>query len=247
MFDHLHAFLGQDLAASGAIIVLPLFVAGLAGGFTHCAGMCGPFVLAQVAGRLSRVEIASFGPIARLGAAALVPYHLGRLTTYTLLGFVAGGFADSASLLTEHAWIPAIFLLLSALLFFAQAIGRPLGLAWLDRELSNGAGAMMRLLHPLLQGASVPGGYLLGVALGFLPCGMLYGALAASVGCGTAAVGAAGMAAFALGTFPALFAVGFGGVVLGERRRAQIRKLVRPAMALNAVLLASLAVVKLAA
>jgi sulfite exporter TauE/SafE len=62
-----------------------LLTAGLATGFTHCAAMCGPFVLAQT------------GPIehgaprmTRLARAALLPYHAGRVVTYTLLGALAG-------------------------------------------------------------------------------------------------------------------------------------------------------------
>jgi sulfite exporter TauE/SafE len=241
MLEHLHSLLVPGLAPTEAIIALPMLVAGLAGGFTHCAGMCGPFVLAQVAGRLENVEIGSFGAVARLRTAALLPYHLGRLTTYTLLGAVAGGLSDAVSLLSQHVWIPALFLTLSAVLFLAQAFERSPRLPWLDRRLSQGADGLVRNLPAAVREGTGMGGYVLGVALGFLPCGMLYGALAASVGCGTSFAGGIGMAAFALGTFPALFAVGYGGMALGQRRRAQMRMLARPVMVLNAVLLLALA------
>ena len=42
--------LGEGLhpSAFAASLPLALFLAGLAGGALHCAGMCGPFVLGQV-------------------------------------------------------------------------------------------------------------------------------------------------------------------------------------------------------
>ena len=58
---------------SNAPLVLALFMAGLVGSAGHCAGMCGPFVLAQVGARTQ---------LNRLAGSALLPYHLGRGTTY---------------------------------------------------------------------------------------------------------------------------------------------------------------------
>ena len=59
------------------------FAAGLAGGAGHCIAMCGPIV-------------ASLGLAAPAGQGALaavartLPYHLGRVTTYGLIGAVMG-------------------------------------------------------------------------------------------------------------------------------------------------------------
>lgn len=84
----------HDLTAigpGGVLAVAPaLFLAGLAGGFTHCAGMCAPFVLAQAGTAASR---GGEGMVARLCGAALLPYHLGRMLGYAPLGALAGGMA----------------------------------------------------------------------------------------------------------------------------------------------------------
>ncbi|MFN8928129.1 MAG: sulfite exporter TauE/SafE family protein, partial [Rhodospirillales bacterium] len=48
-----HAPAALDWAVSLGL-PLTLLLAGLVGGATHCAGMCGPFVLAQVGARLDR-------------------------------------------------------------------------------------------------------------------------------------------------------------------------------------------------
>jgi sulfite exporter TauE/SafE len=86
------------------------------------------------------------------------------------------------------------------------------------------------------------GEYVTGVSLGFLPCGLVYGALAVSAGCGAPAMGAAAMAAFALGTAPALVAVGYGGALLGARRRAFLQSISKPVLMVNALTLFVIAV-----
>jgi len=50
--------------------------------------------------------------------------------------------------------------------------------------------------------------YAAGAVWGWLPCGLVYGALAAAAASGDPARGAIGMAAFGLGTLPCLLAAG---------------------------------------
>jgi sulfite exporter TauE/SafE len=245
--DGLAAICGTAVGHPG--LIASLFLAGVAGSISHCAGMCGPFVLTQVTARLGRVPVEQFGTWTRLRGAALVPYHLGRLTTYSTLGAVAGGVAGEAIRTTEFRWIASGFLLLAAALFLGQ-IGADI---WPPSSTS-----MSRAPRPRLLGGAIAGlsralrglfndprgwrGYGLGVALGFLPCGLLYSALAASAASGSAAAGAAGMAAFVAGTFPTLFGLGYGGAVLGRHWRGLLARLAQPMLALNAVLLVAIAV-----
>jgi sulfite exporter TauE/SafE len=51
--------------------------------------------------------------------------------------------------------------------------------------------------------------YAAGLAWGFIPCGLVYGALAAAAFAGSAPAGAAAMLAYGLGTLPWLMATGF--------------------------------------
>src|SRR5262245_24023251 len=118
MPDHLH----HATIAADAALPLALFLSGLAGGFAHCAGMCGPFVLAQAAARAGRDE--AYGTLQRLAGAALAPYHLGRATTYAALGALAGGLAGAVAGLPALRWLPAVMLALASGFFLAQAFGR---------------------------------------------------------------------------------------------------------------------------
>src|SRR5262249_36973850 len=82
-----------------------LFLAGLAGSITHCGGMCGPFVMAQVSQRLAVTALEDTTAWTRVSGAALAPYHLGRLTTYSLLGAAAGGVGAAFVGATQFKWL----------------------------------------------------------------------------------------------------------------------------------------------
>jgi uncharacterized protein len=206
-------------------LAVSLFLAGLAGGFVHCASMCGPFVMAQT---LARMEM---GP-RRLAGAAHVPYHAGRLVTYSALGAVLGGLGGALASLPGLRLAIPILLALAGALFAAQALGKAFGAtdggfaAWLGRR-----------VRPLLEGQGPARGFVLGLALGFLPCGFLYAALAAAAGAGGAFEGALAMAGFVLGTVPSLLVVGFAGAMAAKRFRLAFASLAPALLAVNALVL----------
>jgi sulfite exporter TauE/SafE len=235
--DHLSrlaAICGHDLPLTG--IVSALFIAGLVGSFSHCTLMCAPFILAQTAGH---PEEAAGGRLSRLSRGLLLPYHLGRLTTYTLLGALLGSLGAGIVALTQWHWLFAGFLVLAALLF----LGRSLALTAPRLAVASTLGGLLaRCAGPLLRRAGKGRGYLLGVTLGFLPCGFLYAALAAAAGAGGAVNGGLAMAAFALATMPALFLLGAAGSGLTQRWRRFAERLAAPVYLANAALLTVMAV-----
>jgi len=98
-----------------------------------------------------------------------------------------------------------------------------------------------RLASPLLADPRGLRGFALGLVLGFLPCGLLYGALAAASASGSALGGGLAMAAFALGTVPALVGVGLAGAFFGRRFVPALRAIAVPLLVLNATVLGVLA------
>ncbi|MEX2647671.1 MAG: sulfite exporter TauE/SafE family protein [Alphaproteobacteria bacterium] len=230
----------RDGLVQGYGPVAGLFLAGLAGGFAHCAGMCGPFVLGQAAaGGAPRPS----GRTRRLLAAALLPYHLGRATTYALLGAVVAGGAGLVARFADVAWLAVPLLLAAAALISAQAFG----VAVPSRRRAGPLAALARIaagLAPGLGRRGSGGRYALGVLLGFLPCGLLYAALAGAAATAHAGLGAAAMVAFAAGTAPALMLVGFAGHGLARRAGAALRVVAVVLLIVNA---ATLGVVALAA
>ena len=79
------------------------------------------------------------------------------------------------------------------------------------------------------------------MALGFIPCGMLYAAIAAASAAGGIARGAVAMSGFALGTVPGLIGVGWAGLLFGRRWRRLAAILGPAVMLVSAAMLLAMA------
>jgi len=236
----------HDLAAIGPggvpAVMAALFLAGLAGGFSHCVGMCAPFVLAQAGARANRD--AAGGMVRRLAGAALLPYQLGRMLGYGLLGALAGGMAGAVTQVTGLRYLLAALLAVAALLMAAQALAR-LPAGWVPRLPSLPLAPQLvigRWIAPLLADPTGPRGVALGLLLSALPCGLLYAALAAAAATGSALAGFLAMVAFVAGTAPALFGVALAGRFLLRRAGPWMRPAAAGLFALNGLMLGAMAV-----
>ena len=243
MMASLH-WLGELCTSGTALrggLLLGLFVAGAAGSVVHCGPMCGIFVLGQMSDRMARLPPERMCERHRISSGLLLPYHLGRLTTYTGLGALAAG---SALVFGQVVWfrqVSAGLLIVAAALFLTHALGTivPLGIG-LDRG-PRVWGKLIGGLARRIPLGSVSGQYLLGMALGFLPCGFLYAAIAAAAGSAQPGLGAMAMLAFGLGTAPALMVVGIAGQAAGRRWNRGAMAATPVVMAANALLLLALA------
>lgn len=210
-------------------IVLALLLAGFAGSVSHCVGMCGPFVLAQSSELKNAGGPSLKGWMRRL----LLPYHAGRATTYVVLGVAASLLTGQVLKLAAFSIAAHILLVLAGTLFLFSAFANvfpkySVGMCGLP-------GWLMQRITPLLPKNSVASGYVLGLLLGYLPCGLLYAALLAAAATASPLLAAAGMFAFFLGTVPALLAVSLGGHVLLPRQRAWVKTLTTLLMAVNGI------------
>jgi sulfite exporter TauE/SafE len=237
----------HDLAAIGPggvpAVALALFLAGLAGGVSHCAGMCAPFVIAQAGAVADRA--AAGGMLARLSGAALLPYHAGRALGYGMLGALAGGLAGLVTNLSGLRFLLAALLAAAALLMFAQASTRlpARWRAWLPHLPAAPApgAALARRIGPLLAAPTGGRGVLLGLMLSALPCGLLYAALAAAAATGSALAGGIAMASFVAGTMPALVGVALLGRLFLRRAGPGLQLAAAALFALNGAVLAGMA------
>ncbi|MFT3884653.1 MAG: sulfite exporter TauE/SafE family protein [Flavobacteriales bacterium] len=192
-------------------VMLPAaFVLGIAGS-AHCIGMCGPIALA----------VPSPAPGWRSRAISTVILNTGRLTTYGLLGAAIGTFGQGLRLagLREGVSIVAGVLLLASVA--APAVLKrwnPSG------RLTVALGALRGTLAHNLKRTAPEALFLTGALNGLLPCGLVYAALLGAVTLGGPAQGALFMVSFALGTWPALFALRMSGGLIGQRTRAKLRR-----------------------
>ncbi len=247
-----------NLAFGG--LYIGLLLAGAAGSVVHCAAMCGPFVLGQVSDRMARVPSALLCERQRFGSALLLPYHAGRLITYAGLGALAGAGGAAVGRLAWFGWVSGMLLGLAALLFLGHALRRlapslaavlPWATGGADRA-PHGWIRLIRSLSARVDRTRPVGGLLLGLTLGFLPCGFLYAALATAAATGGTPAGgpltgAIAMLCFGLGTVPSLVAVGLAGHAAGRAFHRGVTMLAPAVLLVNAVVLGALAWDRLAA
>jgi uncharacterized protein len=191
-----------------------MFILGLLG-TGHCIGMCGPLIFA-FPGRTGK-----FMPH--------VWYHLGRVTTYTALGGIMGGLgqmlagaatggAGGVTLIKGALWLVAAALLM---LFGLTRLGVTREPGWLTVLSPERIPGFKRTLQRSTEHPGTAVFYFLGIMLGFLPCGLSYGAFAQALGTGNAAQGTLLALAFAVGTVPGLVLLGTGASAIFSRYRRQ--------------------------
>ena len=214
---------------------LSLFLAGLVGGFTHCAGMCSPFVLAQMSGEKV---------LERLSGGLLLPYHLGRMTTYIILAVLLSSFINLAFLFSDaRSLIAAPLLMLAGLLFLVSAFpSMGYVFPWAVKlQITKPFSFVSKATGRLIDSDGVLKRFLLGVLLGFMPCGLVISALLASATSVHPVYAGASMAAFAVGTMPALMLVGLGGSAFQNKYPNIFTRLSKGAMVVSSLWLFALA------
>ncbi|WP_428825468.1 sulfite exporter TauE/SafE family protein [Azonexus sp. IMCC34842] len=192
---------------------LALFVVGLLGG-THCVGMCGGIVGALSMGAPARWSM-------------LFAYNAGRIISYAAAGAVAGALGAASLGLEGQVPVRLILYFLANLMLIALGLyllGVTRALAFTERAGQH----LWRRLQPLtkrfLPARSFAQAFPLGLLWGWLPCGLVYSALASSLTAGSAGRGALLMLAFGLGTLPNLLLAGILFARLNEFvRRPAVR------------------------
>jgi hypothetical protein len=178
------------------------FLAGLAGGL-HCAAMCGPLVRIASGPRrdgLNRMQ----------WLLHVLAYNAGRIATYVMAGALtgaigAGGLALRGAPLTQQMLLVAMSVVL---ILMAACIA---GVTPLVRAIEAAGAVVWRRIEPwsrwFLPADTPPRAFGLGLVWGWLPCGMVYVALIASLASADPLHGALLMAAFGAGTLPSLLAL----------------------------------------
>lgn len=198
-------------------------VLGVAGS-AHCVGMCGPIALA--------VPSPSNARSARWMSTLLL--NGGRLATYALLGAAVGTLGLGLQLAGLGR---AVSLVGGTLVLLAVIVPGLLQRWWPAGRLAMGVGRMRGILARNLRRTAPEALFLTGVLNGLLPCGLVYAALLGAAATASPGQAAGFMAAFGLGTWPALVALRLGGGWLGTGTRAWLRKVSPLLLTAMAVLL----------
>lgn len=186
-----------------------MFTLGLVSSL-HCVQMCGPIVLSYSVAleslQKSSARESSVFPLLQNHLA----YNLGRIFTYSALGAVAGAAGGTLGLLGRLAGFSHVLASVSGGLMILVGISM-LGIipsSRLGDAFFRVPSLFLRRIGSLLSAPGSRNRFFLGLALGFLPCGLIYAALLKAMATGSAYAGAAAMLAFALGTAGTLLALG---------------------------------------
>lgn len=201
-------------------ILISALILGLASSL-HCVGMCGPLIMSVPVQHLPKGKKIS----------GIILYQVGRIAVYGLLGSIAGiigwriytaGWQQIFSIV-----MGVLILLMLSGHFFLNKLHRA---NWLNQKI-------IKLMSWSLKQHSFTGMFLMGVANGLLPCGMVYIAITGAMATASISGAILFMLVFGLGTLPALVSLAFWGSRLSWQTRASMRKLVPYVVALTAILL----------
>ncbi len=186
---------------------------GFASGF-HCIGMCGPIALSL---GLTKKQATNY-------YLQNLTYQFGRIATYSFLGAILGIIGQGFQMAGFQQYLTigvGVLLIVMALFSFGGkdfASKIPFLSGFLLKVKMN--------LGKLLQKADYKSRFSTGILNGFLPCGMVYMALTASLAAGGIWQGSLFMALFGLGTLPFMFAVVLVGNLMTQAFRIKILKFV---------------------
>jgi len=179
----------------------------------HCVGMCGAIAFSLPTQHLSSAR----------KVIGILLYNFGRITTYTLIGILFGLVGRQISLAGFQQWFSIIAGVIILMTVIQSFLKKPVFHLPGYRKISA---LLTRIISKFLGKPSLTSIYLLGVANGLLPCGLVYIAATGSLAAGTITGAAGFMVAYGLGTSPAMFLLSYFRFMIGISARNIMRKAV---------------------
>lgn len=195
------------------MLLYTAFILGLVGSF-HCVGMCGPIAFALPVSKRSPAQLIK----------SRVLYNLGRVITYTFLGVIVGVLGRGVVLSGAQQWL-SIIVGVAILLFFVlpKSITHRLDAL---RPVQKIVFHIKQKLGYLFKQKNAKAYVLIGLLNGFLPCGLVYLAMAGAIATGDVWQAIGYMALFGFGTFPVMLTVALAGNFIKPQFKTRMYKLV---------------------
>jgi hypothetical protein len=188
-------------------VLLSGYGIGLFGSF-HCIGMCGPIALS--------LPIHQFQPVQKI--VSVLFYNFGRSISYAIFGMLFGLIGSTFTFFKIQQFLSIFSGILLLLLFLNQRYGKVnFSIFYLfTSKIKNQLGVYLKSEKSVLS-------YLfIGVLNGFLPCGLVYVAIAAAIAAGSVFKSSLLMFGFGLGTIPVMVLLMYFGKFLSQNIRSKI-------------------------
>lgn len=187
------------------------FILGLLGSF-HCVGMCGPIAFLLPVDRTN-----SFRKIIQI-----TTYHFGRLLAYSLIGLFFGLIGKSLYIFGIQQQLSII---IGVIMIVAILIPTQLANSFkLSQPIYKMISKVKSGLGQALKKKTTDTFLTIGFLNGFLPCGLVYMAVFASIATEQALMGSMYMVLFGLGTIPLMTSAIYLGKFLNSKVKQNIQK-----------------------
>ncbi len=168
-------------------MIYAAFILGFLGSI-HCLGMCGPLTLALPIPRERRVI-------------GITIYNVGRTITYASFGLVFGILGESLSIAGWQKGFAIGMAVLILLLIFLPGLSNGIVRNYQESRFIK---AIKKSIIVQFKNRSFLSSFVAGTLNGFIPCGLVYIALAGALATGSIQNSIIFMAFFGIGTIPAL-------------------------------------------
>mgnify|MGYP000704685630 FL=1 len=170
-------------------MLLTAIVFGLLGSF-HCIGMCGPIAFMLPVDRTNNVKRIT----------QILVYHLGRIFTYGLLGLLFGFLGKGFYLFGFQQYVSIIIGVIMILMIVLPK--KTIHKFSITKPIYKLLSGVKNRLGKELKKKRVDTFFTIGFLNGFLPCGLVYMAIFASIATANVLQGSLYMMLFGLGTIP---------------------------------------------
>lgn len=200
-----------------------IFVIGLITS-VHCIAMCGGINLSQCIPNSEYKETTSINALSTLRPALI--YNLGRVLSYTVIGFILGiiGFIIGGS--TEvglSAILQGVLKIAAGSLMVIMGINMLGIFPWLRKFTIRMPGFLSKKIVKRKTQSNRP--LIVGILNGFMPCGPLQSMWIVALASGNPFTGALSMFLFGLGTVPLMLGLGSVVSALGKKFTDKVMKI----------------------
>ena len=202
---------------------LALFLIGFLGGFSHCIGMCGGFVVTYT------IKIAENEPQTDLSYfQKIIPhflYNTGRLLTYTILGEIFGFIGGTLGVVFAIQNFQGGLQLLAGIFMLLMGLDLAGLIPNLAPDAFPGVNIFKRMVNALFVKVNRKNIFILGMVLGLIPCGLVYAVGAKAAATQSVFGGFLTMLIFGLGTFPAMLLTGITANLFSAKFRVRLYRI----------------------
>lgn len=192
-------------------MVFSAIIFGLLGSF-HCVGMCGPIAFMLPVDRTN-----SFKKISQISA-----YHIGRLLAYAIIGLCFGLIGKSLNIFGLQQQLSIVIGVLMIVVILIPV--HTFNTYNLSKPVFRFISKIKNELGAALKKKSADTFLTIGFLNGFLPCGLVYMAVFASLAIGNAWESSLYMMLFGLGTIPLMTTAIYLGKFLSSTVKQRIQK-----------------------